>query len=403
MISTRSSKAMRLLCGIAVCSGIALAPDSLASTGKATPRIVQRTYYSHSLRTDVDVSVLLPAAYFTHPERRFPTLFLTYDEDLSSMAASLSAAGIIGVEPHSNVDLIPIAPPRDNPGVSLRWSVNEELPNPAELGPQVAHNEVGTGPVETLSLARGAEANFVAELVPFIDASYRTIPDRAARGVIGFGGGGWSSVMLLARHPDLFSVAGAQSGPYTCRDFASGDAPDPGPAVCAVIQAELGGRDPFTDEIGWRSLDPQELATNLRGLPAFVGLAAGDGDPVELATQMSSAIFAQDLRRLHIPYTWTPLPGEGHEWHTAWMNRMFIPSASRFFSRHTRVGVPPPFRSTDRAFSVWGTDFAVDRGNTEFLTVRDLRRGGFTVEGTGTLEVVSSPSYPPRRAGLLSV
>lgn len=52
------------------------------------------------------------------------------------------------------------------------------------------------------------------ELVAQIDATYRTIPDRASRGITGCSMGGDGSMYLALTHPDVFSVASPASGRY---------------------------------------------------------------------------------------------------------------------------------------------------------------------------------------------
>jgi S-formylglutathione hydrolase FrmB len=52
---------------------------------------------------------------------------------------------------------------------------------------------------------------FIQELVPFIDRTYRTIPDPRARGICGVSMGGYGSLHLAMRHPDVFGSVSAQS------------------------------------------------------------------------------------------------------------------------------------------------------------------------------------------------
>jgi len=51
------------------------------------------------------------------------------------------------------------------------------------------------------------EDMFMQELVPFIDKTYRTIPDYNHRATMGYSMGGFGALMLPARHPDVFSVS----------------------------------------------------------------------------------------------------------------------------------------------------------------------------------------------------
>ena len=75
---------------------------------------------------------------------------------------------------------------------------------------------------------------FIDEFIPYIDATYRTRPDRPNRHIQGFSMGGYGAVMFAAKHPDLFGactdIAGAIIGPalqYLARDvqFQRGEFP----------------------------------------------------------------------------------------------------------------------------------------------------------------------------------
>jgi S-formylglutathione hydrolase FrmB len=56
------------------------------------------------------------------------------------------------------------------------------------------------------------ESDLVTRVLPAIDARYRTIPDRAHRGVLGESMGGYGTTLLASHHPDLFGFAGSISG-----------------------------------------------------------------------------------------------------------------------------------------------------------------------------------------------
>lgn len=56
------------------------------------------------------------------------------------------------------------------------------------------------------------EDHVVGELVPWIDARFRTIPERDARAVLGKSSGGFGSLWLGMRHPDVFGALASHSG-----------------------------------------------------------------------------------------------------------------------------------------------------------------------------------------------
>lgn len=62
-----------------------------------------------------------------------------------------------------------------------------------------------------------AETTIIRELIPHIDATYRTIPEKACRVIHGFSMGGFGALRLGAKYPDLFcavlSFAGGMAKP----------------------------------------------------------------------------------------------------------------------------------------------------------------------------------------------
>lgn len=56
------------------------------------------------------------------------------------------------------------------------------------------------------------ESYFIKELIPYIDSNYRTIAKRESRAITGLSMGGHGSMMLSAKHPELFIAAGSMSG-----------------------------------------------------------------------------------------------------------------------------------------------------------------------------------------------
>jgi len=54
------------------------------------------------------------------------------------------------------------------------------------------------------------EKYLIDEVIPFIDAHYRTVPDRRFRGIDGACAGAAQAIIISARRPDLFAYAGGQ-------------------------------------------------------------------------------------------------------------------------------------------------------------------------------------------------
>ena len=63
------------------------------------------------------------------------------------------------------------------------------------------------------------ETFMINELLPYIDANYPTIADRAHRGISGLSMGGHGAFYLTLRHKDLFGVVNSTSGGVDIRPF----------------------------------------------------------------------------------------------------------------------------------------------------------------------------------------
>ncbi len=63
------------------------------------------------------------------------------------------------------------------------------------------------------SAAQGPYEDYVCdELIPFVDANFRTLPDAAHRGVFGKSSGGYGALRLTMRRPGLFGAVVSHSG-----------------------------------------------------------------------------------------------------------------------------------------------------------------------------------------------
>lgn len=76
-------------------------------------------------------------------------------------------------------------------------------------------NFIAPGLTNAPGVGTGAfEDYFVKEIIPYVDANFRTIASRDARGVDGFSLGGFMSAKIAAQHAELFSTAGMFDGTH---------------------------------------------------------------------------------------------------------------------------------------------------------------------------------------------
>ena len=99
------------------------------------------------------------------------------------------------------------------------------------------------GSMYSNSVTTGNWEDFIArDLVSYVDAHYRTIADRASRGIAGHSMGGYGTVRIAMRHPDVFSAFYAMSP--CCMSARGAPPPEAGKKIeAAVAKGELAPSD----------------------------------------------------------------------------------------------------------------------------------------------------------------
>jgi enterochelin esterase-like enzyme len=130
---------------------------------------------------DRDVIVFLPPSYRTQGTRRYPVVYALHGYS-------------IGAEQWSHE----IHVPQTIEGAFARGAKEMIVVLPDS---KTVHN----GSMYSSSVTTGDFEDFVAhDLVAYIDAHYRTIPNRMSRGLIGHSMGGYGASRIGMKHPDVF-------------------------------------------------------------------------------------------------------------------------------------------------------------------------------------------------------
>jgi len=248
----------------------------------ATRKIDDRQYnvqvLSSALGRVVDVRVLLPTGYTQHPNVRYPVLYLFHGT--SGRASDWVDQGNAEATT-ANRPLIVVMPDAGFNGDGGGW-FTDWFDTSTALGPSKW---------ETFHIGR---------LVPWVDASLRTVAKRDGRAIAGLSQGGFGSMSYAARHPDMFEAAAAFSGaPDIDRD------PALIPPATAVIESTATGLDGVepdamfgpraTNEINWQGHDPATLSTNLRGMGLSLFTGEGKPGPFDPPTPSPAAIAIEKL------------------------------------------------------------------------------------------------------------
>ena len=284
-----------------------------------------------SSTTPLRIDVILPDGYRQHPDRRYPVLYAlpgtsqTADSWLDQVHTLRMTRdlGLIVVAPDGTFD-------GDGGGFYTNWV------------------DQGT--------SRGVadwETFHVRELVPWVDAHFRTVAARTGRAITGISQGGFGSMSYAARHPGLFGAAASFSGAVdiyqdpVCETGAT--------ALISTIMTGLNNVQPFapfgdpaTDGATWAAHDPGSLVANLahtqvdvftsEGAPGESDLsdpsmAAGAG--LEAMLHVSNLCFKEAADAAGIDYGWHSYPVGLHT--APYMNRAlrtYLPILMRYFRSH---------------------------------------------------------------------
>lgn len=160
------------------------APFQWVNTPKQLPDgVIHATFRSPSMQCDVGFCIYLPPAY-KKPEdtqQRFPVVYYLHGGRPGSELKSVKLA----TEMHPHI---------------AKGSVADMIYVFINGGPVSHYNMVER------DNAMGADV-FIKELIPHIDATYRTIASREGRGIEGFSQGGRGTTRLAFRYPKLFCSA----------------------------------------------------------------------------------------------------------------------------------------------------------------------------------------------------
>jgi S-formylglutathione hydrolase FrmB len=135
------------------------------------------------------------------------------------------------------------------------------------------------GSMYSNSLTTGDWEDYIAEdLVAYIDIHYRTLADRASRGLAGHSMGGYGTVRIGMKHPEVFSVLYAMSSCCLMNNPQPGQGRGPAPPVAENTKAgeTKQGRAGAFAKVG--SAQAAAWAPNPMNPPQFFDLPIKDGE-----------------------------------------------------------------------------------------------------------------------------
>jgi enterochelin esterase-like enzyme len=230
---------MRYAASRAVPAVVALLVLAVAAAGQgiAQGRVLEGLRMKSAvLGRDVAYAVYLPPDYETST-RRFPVIYLLhgYTDDESGWV-QFGEVGPIVDRAIADRKVPPLVIVMPDGGVT--WYINDHL-----------------GKVRY-------ENMFVRELVPHVDATFRTRARREFRGIAGLSMGGFGTLVHAFRHPELFAACAAFSAAvWTDEEFVARKQEDHDMVFAPLFGGGLSGKDRLTPH--FRQYNPLELARTL--------------------------------------------------------------------------------------------------------------------------------------------
>ncbi len=359
------------------------ADPKLVAEQEVRPRVFELTIETDAFAAPTKLHVLLPTGYDADRARRWPvTYFMAGTMNSYSTFVQL----LPGEELTRSYPSIVVAPDAK----SGYWS---DWYNGGALGPPKYETFV------------------IEQLIPLIDAHFRTDPDR--RAIFGISMGGYGAMMLAARHPDRFVAAASLSGavdsnlPYLSAALSLSSTFDGAP-----VDAIYGPR--ASQEVRWRGHNPADLADNLRGMDLQVRTANGTLNPaigeqllsadflscvVEAGVYAGSVSLHETLGRLGIEHAWRDYGAGCHSLPNFTREvRDTLAVFERVLARRPAAWTAFEFASIEPRFDVWGWRVEADPARAlEGLRLR-AGRAGFTLVGSGRTTVTTPAWYRGLRA-----
>ncbi|MFM8406560.1 MAG: alpha/beta hydrolase-fold protein [Pirellulaceae bacterium] len=242
------------------------------------PRVSFHTMESESAKRKISYHLYRPELYQQEPASRFPVVYWLHGSGgglpgIPRVAALFDAAIAAGKTPPCLVVFVNGLPN----GMYVDW-------------------KDGSAPLETI---------FIRELLPHIDATYRTVANRDGRLLDGYSMGGYGAARFGFKYPDLFaSVSIMGGGPLQTNLM---DAPRAGQRRAAEVLQQVYGGDPdYFTHVSPRRLAEENASRLAKG--SQIRMVCGDQDETFSANES----FHQHLEKLSIPHRWQVLPGVDH-------------------------------------------------------------------------------------------
>ncbi len=309
----------------AACGGSSSPPAATVgtTTSAAVPEgpgeVDTRHFHSKALGVDKRYVVYLPAGYQADPARRYPVIYMLHG--LGGNETMWAGVGKLAkIADQMQLQAIVVMPDGD----AGFWANGvAEIDRAACLLEQPIFSP-DEAAADYCVQTPAYEDYVVEDLIGHVDATYRTIASRGARGIGGLSMGGFGALQLAMRHPELFGSTASHSGV----DALLYAGPHPYQAGKVVLASDVANWGRQVEPIGaqvrgifgadlarWQAHDPATLAAGLDDGDLAIYLDCGTEDEFLLA---DGAQYLHDiLLERGVTHEWYLGPGK-HDfafWH----------------------------------------------------------------------------------------
>jgi endo-1,4-beta-xylanase len=235
--------------------------------------VEHKTFTSASMKCEVGYNIYLPPEYATDANKRFPVIYYLHGRG-GTESSNLKAFGLLDAA----IKAGKVPPIIYVHAMAGRNSGYVDAPDGSVMGETVV----------------------IKELIPYIDANYRTLAAKEGRAVEGFSKGGQGAILYAFKFPEMFcSVIGYGAG------LASGaELKKELPAVFKQMHNDDIQQFDATSAWAFVRTNAEKLKTGMA-----IKLALGDKDPHLERNRHMHAV----LDELKIPHQYKELPGVGHD------------------------------------------------------------------------------------------
>lgn len=304
-------------------------------------------HYSEVFKEERNYRLILPADYHQHPERRYPVIYYFHGNAgrfNGPAEGEVSRSGEARYYDDFNENYARTGPDSldnftsyvaENDVIIAKWDgyVPAQYPRPYDIAPVKEDRQF---------------VDYFPEFVKYIDAHYRTKPNRENRAVSGLSMGGFMSMLVTSKYPHLLSSASffCPSASFTV-----------GPKALQIFT-------PF-----------KEMGRNFVGLPIRMHLGSKD------FLRQHDQEIDKAYKTLELNYeSWNYGIGYFKGFH----NAVNIKGQFDFHMKYFRMPLAKPEKwhhiDLYPNFSVWNYDVKTDRKIPGFSILDDVRKEGFGLQ-----------------------